>query len=148
MDNILELCRGLETVSFATGEVLMPEGGRTGCLYFLISGCVELTKGETPITRIREPGAIIGELAILLEQPHVASVEATEPTTCYVTRGGRDFLEENPKLALAVAELLARRLKGMIGYLADMKAQYEDRKDQLGMVDELLLNLAHRVPKR
>ena len=36
---------------------------------------------------------------------------------------------------------------GMLGYLADIKMQYEDRKDQLGMVDEVLLNLAHRVPK-
>ena len=49
---------------------------------------------------------------------------------------------------LGVAEVLAARLKGMIGYLADLKAQYEDRKDQLGMVDELLLNLAHRMPKK
>lgn len=148
MEKILQFCEGMETVSFAAGEVLFAEGGKTGSLYFLKSGGVEVTKGETPITVIREPGAVLGEVSILLDQPHMASVEAIEDTTCYVTRGGKEFLVQHPEIALAVAELLAVRLKGMIGYLADLKAQYEDRKDHLGMVDELLLNLAHRTPKK
>ena len=148
MERILEFCGAMETVSFAAGEVIFTEGERTGLLYILISGGVEVIKGESPITVIREPGAIFGELSILLDQPHPASVEAVEETTCYVTRGGKDFLEQHPKIALAVAELLAARLKGMIGYLADLKAQYEDRKDHLGMVDELLLDLAHRTPRK
>jgi CRP-like cAMP-binding protein len=148
MERILELCEGMETVSFSAGDVMFPEGGKTGCLYFLISGGVEVIKGETPITVIREPGSILGEVSMLLDQPHPASVEVIEDTICYVTRGGRDFLVAHPKIALAVAELLATRLKGMIGYLGDLKAQYEDRKDHLGMVDELLLNLAHRTPKK
>ena len=148
MEKILEFCEGMETASFSAGEVMFPEGGKTGQLYFLISGAVEVTKGETPITVIREPGAVLGEVSILLDQPHSASVEAIEDTVCYVTRDGKGFLEAHPKIALAVAELLAARLRGMIGYLGDLKAQYEDRKDHLGMVDELLLNLAHRTPKR
>ncbi|MEO5715612.1 MAG: cyclic nucleotide-binding domain-containing protein [Luteolibacter sp.] len=148
MENIPELCRGLETVTFAPGETLMPEGGKTGLLYVLASGCVEVIKGETPITVINEPGAIFGEISLLLDVPHPASVAAVESTTCHVIRGGKDFLMENPRMSLAVAELLAGRLKGMIAYLADLKAQYADRKDHLGMVDELLLDLAHRIPRR
>ena len=148
MERILELCEGMETVSFAAGDMMFPEGGKNGCLYFLISGAVEVTKGETPITVIREQGAVLGEVSILLDQPHSASVEAIEDTTCYVTRAGKGFLELHPQITLAVAELLASRLKGMIGYLGDLKAQYEDRKDHLGMVDELLLNLAHRTPRK
>ena len=147
MQDILKLCEGIETVSFAPGELLMPEGGKTGVLYVLISGCVEVTKGETPVTVVDEPGAIFGEISLLLDGAHPASVEAIEQTTCHVIRGGMDFLAENPLITLKVAELLAARLKGMIAYLADMKAQYSDRKDHLGMVDELLLDLAHRVPK-
>jgi CRP/FNR family transcriptional regulator, cyclic AMP receptor protein len=148
MQNILELCAEMETVSFSAGDVLLAEGDQTGLLYILISGGVEVSKGESPITVIRQPGAFFGELSLLLGQPHAASVEAVEETTCFVTREGKDFLESHPKVALAVAELLAARLKGMLGYLADLKAQYEDRKDHLGMVDELLLNLAHRTPKK
>jgi CRP/FNR family transcriptional regulator, cyclic AMP receptor protein len=148
MQDILKLCQGMEAVSFAPGETLIPEGGKTGLLYVLISGSVEVIKGESPITLIDEPGAIFGEVSLLLDGPHPASVEAVEPTTCHVIRGGVDFLEENPLLAVAVARLLAARLKGMIAYLADLKVQYSDRRDQLGIVDELLLDLAHRTPKR
>lgn len=148
MQEVLDLCQGLEIVTFAAGDLMMPEGGTTGLLYVLISGCVEVTKGETPITRIRQPGAIFGEISILLGCPHTAAVEAVEATTCYVVREGRKFLSETPEFAIAVAELLASRLKGMISYLADLKEQYGDRKDHLGMVDELLLDLSHRVPRR
>ena len=134
-------------MSFAPGELLMPEGGKTGILYVLISGCVEVTKGETSVTLVDEPGAIFGEISLLLDGTHPASVEAIEQTSCHVIRGGMDFLAENPLITLKVAELLAARLKDMIAYLADMKAQYSDRKDHLGMVDELLLDLEQRVPK-
>jgi CRP/FNR family cyclic AMP-dependent transcriptional regulator len=148
MDRILKLCEGMTTESFAAGEVLIPEGGKTGKLFILISGEVEVIKGESPITIIRDPGAFFGEISILLDQDHAASVQAVTDTTCYVTCGGKQYLEDHPQIAVAVAELLALRLKGMISYLADLKAQYEDRKDHLGMVDELLLNLAHRTPRR
>lgn len=147
MASILEHCRDLEVVSFAPGEVLLPQGGKTGCLYILVSGKLEVAQGETTITFISEPGAVVGELSLLLDVPHQVDVRACAPTVCHVTRGGREFLQSKPELALQVAEMLAKRLKGMIGYLADLKSQYEDRKDQLGMVDEVLLNLAHRVPK-
>jgi CRP/FNR family transcriptional regulator, cyclic AMP receptor protein len=148
MKDILQWCEEMERVSFAAGDMLFVEGGKSGLLYILISGSVEVIKGESPITVIREPGAVFGELSILLDQPHAASVEALEETMCFMTRGGREFLEQHPKIMLSVAELLAVRLKGMIGYLADLKAQYEDRSDHLGMVDELLMNLAHRTPKK
>lgn len=148
MEGILDHCAGMETVSFAAGDVLFQEGGKNGLLYILISGAVEISKQQTPFASIREPGSVFGEISILLDQPHAASVEAITETTCYVTHGGRDFLEQHPKLALEVGTLLALRLKGMISYLADLKSQYEDRKDHLGMVDELLLNLAHRSPRR
>jgi CRP/FNR family cyclic AMP-dependent transcriptional regulator len=148
MERILKLCEGMDTVSFAAGEIMIPEGGRTGKLFILITGEVEVIKGESPITTIRDPGAFFGEISILLDQDHAASVQAVSDTTCYVTHGGKQYLEDHPQIALAVAELLALRLKGMIAYLADLKAQYEDRKDHLGMVDELLLNLAHRTPRR
>ena len=148
MPSVLEICRDLEQVDFSPGDIILPEGGKTGCLYILISGKWEVVQGETPITSISEPGSIVGELSVLLDLPHQVTVKALTAGKCHVSRGGRDFLSSHPELALLLAEMLAKRLKGMIGYLADLKAQYEDRKDQLGMVDEVLLNLAHRVPKK
>lgn len=148
MDDILGLCKEMEIRTFAAGEVLIPEGGRTGCLFVLISGTVDVFKRETFVTRVDDPGAFFGELAILLGGNHTASVTAVGEVKCHVLPADKEFLLEHPRIHLAVSELLAVRLKGMIGYLADLKAQYEDRRDHLGMVDELLLQLAHRMPKR
>lgn len=152
MQDVLDLCgeMGMEmaTATFESGDVLIPEGGKTGLLYVLVSGCLEVVKGEDPVTRIRQPGAFVGEISLLLDGPHTAAVVAVETSVCYVVRGGKAFLEKHPSLCLAVAELLAARMKGLIGYLADMRAQFADREDHLGMVDELLLDLAHRVPRR
>lgn len=148
MSSILDYCRDLESVRFEAGEVLLPQGGNTGCLYILETGTLEVVQREAPITRITEPGSVVGELSVLLGVPHQVEVRALTACTCRVTRGGKAFLQSNPEITLQVAELLARRMKGLIGYLADIKAQYEDRSDHLGMVDEVLLNLAHRVPRK
>lgn len=148
MQDVLELCREMETTTFAPGEVLLPENGQTGLLFVLVSGCLEVVKGNDPVTRIRQPGAFVGEISLLLDGPHTASVIARETSVCHVIRGGKEFLQRHPDVCLAVAELLAARMKGLIGYLADLRAQFADREDHLGMVDELLLDLAHRVPRR
>jgi CRP/FNR family cyclic AMP-dependent transcriptional regulator len=145
---VLELCDDLEQVGFSRGESLLQAGARSGNLYILVSGQLEVAQGDTVITRLSAPGSIVGEISVLLDLPHQADVRAATDVVCRVTRGGRDFLASRPELALLVAELLARRLKGMLGYLADLKAQYAHHEDHLGMVDEVLLNLAHWVPKK
>lgn len=148
MSEVLDLCRDLETAEFAAGDVLLQDGEKSGNLYILIKGRLETRKGDSAIASTREPGSVFGEISVLLDGPHTATVVALEPTSCYVSRGGRAFLASNPELSLLVAELLARRLQGMNRYLIDMKAQYEDRKDHLGMVDQILETLTHRHPKK
>ena len=66
MENILNLCRGMEVVSFAVGDTLFPDGGQTGCLYILISGAVDVSKGDSLLAKIREPGAILGEIGVAI----------------------------------------------------------------------------------
>ena len=48
-----------------------------------------------------------------------------------------------PTSDLPIARLLARRLQNVTSYLVDLKRQYRDREDHLGMVDEVLDSLAH-----
>ncbi len=148
MEDVLELCRGEETVSFKPGEVMMAEGETSGCLLVLVSGSVEVLKGETSITEVSDPGAIFGEVSILLGKPHPASVVATSATACHRIHDALDFMAANAAFTMAVAELQARRLKGMIGYVADVKAQFGDQGNHLGMVGDLLLDMAYRMPKR
>jgi CRP-like cAMP-binding protein len=138
------LCRNLPEAPFAKGTVLLPEGGRTGILYVLIEGDVEVLKGDFQVAMVSEPGSIFGEVSVLLGMPHMASVRALTACRVYRIPDAAAFLAANPDIALELARLLAQRLNGVTSYLADLKRQFEDQKSHLGMVDEVLETLLHQ----
>jgi CRP-like cAMP-binding protein len=140
---LLEICAGLPTRSFAADEVVLEERKRSGCLYVLVEGQVVIMKGETLVANISHPGAVFGDIAILLNQSHSATVRCLVPSRFYVIEEPAGFLEAHPKAGLALARGLAERLDSLTRYLVDVKAQYEDRSDHLGMVDEVLESLLH-----
>ena len=53
------------------------------------------------------------------------------------------YLGAHPEITLWLSQLLAQRLHGVTSYLVDLKAQFEDRSDHLGMVDDVLETLLH-----
>jgi len=143
--SILELCKSLPERELREGEVLLREGDTSSKeLFILIEGGLEVMKGEdVSITVITEPGAVVGEMSILLGIPFSASVRATEPTRCFVAADGEAFLREHPETTLIVARLLARRLHMATTYLADIKRQYEGADASLAMLDQVLETFLH-----
>jgi CRP-like cAMP-binding protein len=127
----------------AAGEAIIKDGDRSGRIYVLIEGAVEIVKGEVQINTVSEPGAIFGEMSVLLDAPHMATVRTLEPSRFHVAEAAKRFLDSDPALALEVSRLLARRLQAMISYLVDLKHQFEDHGNHLGIVDEVLETLAH-----
>jgi CRP-like cAMP-binding protein len=144
MRTVLSFCQGLSEKTYDPGEVLLEEGGQDKVLYILIEGEVEVLKGETQVNTQSEPGAIFGELAILLDIPHTATVRAIRPSRTYVVESASDFLQSHPDLTFQLAKLLAKKLHSITTYLVDLKNQFEDRQDHLGMVDEVLETLLHQ----
>ena len=67
MASILDLCRALPVQTFESGADLLNEGKTSGLLYVLISGEVEILKGNFQINVVSDPGAIFGEMSALLE---------------------------------------------------------------------------------
>lgn len=143
MREILSLCTRMPQRDVAAGEVILEEGGRSGMLFVLAEGAVEVLKGDVQVNVVSDPGAIFGEMSALLDAPHMATVRAIEPSRFYVAEDANRFLDSDPAVALAVSRLLARRLHAVISYLADLKRQFEDQGDHLGMVDEVLETLVH-----
>lgn len=93
---------------FPAGKDIVTEGD-TGAGFFLIeSGEVEVIHGSTVLATLGKGGSF-GEMAMLDGRPRVASVRATQPTTCLVmTRW--DFLAEvrsNPDIAVELLEQLS-----------------------------------------
>jgi CRP-like cAMP-binding protein len=144
---ILEALRGYPTRQFAAGEAVLTEGERTGLLYILAEGAVNVVKGDVSVATASEPGAIFGDLSVLLGIPHTASVFATRPSTFYVVSEPRTFLERNPGACVHLCELLARRLDAVNKYLVDVKHQFAGH-DHIGMVDGALDTLMHRQPRK
>src|SRR5215510_5360179 len=95
MRTILSFCQGLPEKTFGPDEVLLAEGGREGVLYILIEGRVEVLKGDFQINTVSEPGAIFGELSILLGISHTATVKTLAPSQVYVVERAGEFLQSH-----------------------------------------------------
>jgi CRP/FNR family cyclic AMP-dependent transcriptional regulator len=144
MRSILGFCDGLPEHTAAAGEVLLQEGNSTGRIYILAEGAIEIVKGPFQVHETEEPGAVFGEISALLGIPHTATVKARTPCRLFVVDGGEAFLRAHHDISTHLAKLLAQRLYSVTTYLADLKSQFEDRKDHLGMVDEVLETLLHQ----
>jgi CRP/FNR family transcriptional regulator, cyclic AMP receptor protein len=138
MRQILEYCAGEPLKSVSAGGLVIREGETTGRLFVLVSGRLEIVKGKTVVATILEPGAIVGEMSLLLDQPHTATVRAALDSVIYELDDAAAFLRAQPAVALLVARLLAQRLNVATSYLADIKRQYADQGNHLAMVGEVL----------
>jgi CRP-like cAMP-binding protein len=143
MASILSYCVGLPERQFEPGTVLLSEGERSGHLFVLVDGAIEVFRGETSVAVVEEPGSVFGEMSILLGTPHTATVRATAPVTAYVVEDARTFLQSRPDVAFFIARLLAERLNAATTYLVDLKRQFEGHNNHLGMVGEVLESLMH-----
>ena len=143
MREILKHCAAIPQCGVPAGEAILREGDRSGRIYVLIEGSVEIIKGDVQINTVSDPGAIFGEMSVLLDAPHMATVRTLVPSRFYTAEDAKKFLDSNPALALEISRLLARRLHSMITYLVDLNKQFEDQRDHLGIVDEVLETLAH-----
>ncbi len=143
--SILELIHNSEVRHYEAGEVVIQQGDRTDLLFFLIDGSVEVVKDEVQVATASQPGAVFGELSVLLGVNHTATVRTLSPSAFHIVQNARGFLETSPAICLHVCELVARRLDAVNKYLVDVKQQFRDNA-HLGMVDDVLETLMHRQP--
>jgi len=146
MANILELIAGHPTRSFAPGETIMEQDAPSGPLLVLVEGEVEILRDKVRVGKISLPGAVFGEMSVLLGSAHTATVSALKPCRFAVIEEPRQFLAGSADASLHVASLLAKRLDALSKYLVNVKEQYEGH-DHLGMVDSVLETLMHRQPR-
>ena len=142
---ILELVADHPTLELPAGELLLRQDEPCHELHVLLEGRVEVLRDDVRVARTGEPGAVFGEMSLLLGGPCTASVRALVPSRFAIVGNPLAFLASSPAASLHVAGLLARRIDALNRYLVDVKHQYEGH-DHLGMVDEVLSTLMHRQP--
>ena len=123
--NITDFQRKLATFPLATyqaDETVLSASSKTGRLLILKEGAVAVLKEGVEIARVTEPGAVFGELSVLLDQPHSAEVRALEASQFHVADGATT-LRTDPVAVLYVATVLAQRLDSANRALLDLKRQ-------------------------
>jgi CRP/FNR family cyclic AMP-dependent transcriptional regulator len=117
-----ETIASLPVAKFRTGESVLTAGSTTGFLLVLKKGSAEVVKDGAQIAVVSTPGAVFGEMAVLLGQPHTADVLALEPSEFGVADASA-VLTNDPAFTLYVAAVLARRLDNANHALIEVKRQ-------------------------
>ena len=108
--------------TYQPGETVIADGSRTGRLLILKKGTVAIVKEGTEIAKVVEPGAVFGELSVLLDQPHAADVRALDTSQFHVA-DATALLTQNPIAVLYIATMLAQRLNAANHALIQLKHQ-------------------------
>lgn len=146
MTDLLALCVDLPKEAVPAGEVLIESGAVTSRMYVLASGAVSIERDGVPFARVDTPGAIFGEMSVVLDRPATATVRASSDVEVHVITDPAAFLIDQPGAALAVLRTTASRLDAMTRYLVDVKQQFAEQEGHLGMVGQILDTLVHHQP--
>src|SRR4026208_64565 len=69
-------------VSFAKGDVLMSEGEPGREAFIITDGTLSVKRGRKKIAELG-PGNLVGEMALIVDEPRTATVTALEPVRAY-----------------------------------------------------------------
>lgn len=155
-DEAASFAEHARVVELAAGDVLFRQGDRGKSLYFLISGCMDVVAGEGegegggggghPPHRLAalEPGAILGEIAVLTDAPRTATAVATADARLWELDDAsfHAALDGSRQWALVllrtIACVLAERLSTVDGRLLNLIAtERDDATSGTGRVAEL-----------
>jgi CRP/FNR family transcriptional regulator, cyclic AMP receptor protein len=118
-----EVVSTLPQTTYRHGDTILTAGSKTGRLLILKKGTVVILNGSTEIARVDHPGAVIGEIAALLDRPHSADVRALTDSQFYVADA--TLIDKDPAALLHVARILAGRLVEANDNFAELRNQIQ-----------------------
>ena len=149
-DRELDMLLSLTTTKKLKKRAYLFRRGEPGnALFAVLEGRLKATgegrDGKEMVLSVMDPGEVIGEIALMDQEPRSATVQAVEDVTL-LTLHRRDllpFLERNPKAAIKLAAVLAKRIRNLTELMEDTVF--------LGLPSRLakkLLSLADRYGKQ
>jgi CRP-like cAMP-binding protein len=128
---------------YRRGEIIVEQGRKSNALYILLTGRARVmtadSRGREVILAVLEPGDHLGEMSLIDNEPHSATVRA-EVQTDVLVLGRAEFarcLPENSSLAYAIMRGLVQRLRN-----ADRQIESLALLDVYGRVARALLDMA------
>jgi len=116
----------LPVKTIKAGEDLITQGSKTGMVYLLQYGKVEVLHNGQQLCTVSDPGAIFGELAVILKSNHQATVRAVSETTFLVVSDFEALAAKYPQVSWAVTQLLAKRLISTNEILTMARKRFEE----------------------
>ena len=107
----------------APGMALIEQGGRTGQLYVLKEGQLDVLRDGKHVSTIKTPGAVVGEMSVLLDMPQSATVRAITEVEFFVIDNALEVLHSHPDWLLQIARLLAQRVNATTALLTRDKPE-------------------------
>jgi CRP-like cAMP-binding protein len=103
-----------DTVQLAPGDFLFREGDKRDVMYVLLEGEMEIRLGSY-VVETAQPGALIGEMALIDDSPRAANAIAKTPSRlAKIDKRRFHFLvQQTPHFATHVMKELADRLRHM-----------------------------------
>ncbi len=130
-------------ISLTTGEFLLTQGEKTDSIYFLREGSVKVVQDGYEVAVRSDKGTVFGDMSVILDHEHSASVQCLEDSEFYHIEHPRKFLKDHPQVIWHITQILALRLFNLTQYLVDVKRQYVGH-DHLDMVDDVLATLLNQ----
>ncbi|HEX2152718.1 MAG TPA: cyclic nucleotide-binding domain-containing protein [Acidimicrobiia bacterium] len=98
--------------TFNEGTRIVVEGHKGAGCFLIVEGSSEVFKGDKQVAKLG-PGEVVGEISIFDNVPRSATViAADEVVALQVSREGMlSVIEENPRVAVRLLELMAHRLR-------------------------------------
>ena len=147
MQSLLALAAAHPSRTYAAGEILIGQGFAGGDLYILESGQLAVERDGVRIATVATPGALIGEMSVVLGTMNTATVQAEKPTTVRVIRDAQQYLKTDPELTFRIAWLMANRLDATSAYLVQLTKDHAG-KPEGGLLGRILSSLNATDEKR
>ena len=133
---------------FRRGELVVEQGRKSNALFILLNGRARVltadARGREVILAVLESGDYVGEMSLIDNEPHSATVRAEIQTDMLVLQR-TDFarcLPENSTLSYAILRGLVKRLRN-----ADRQIESLALLDVYGRVARTLLDMAETDPE-
>ena len=131
---------------FRRGEIVVEHGKKSNALFIMLTGRARVLtadqRGREVILAVLQPGDYVGEMSLIDNQPHSATVRA-EVQSDMLVLGRAEFarcLPENSSLSYAIMRGLVQRLRS-----ADRQIESLALLDVYGRVARALLEMSEAV---
>lgn len=129
------------------GDVLITQGEIGSDLYVLEAGQLAVERNGVKIATIDQHDSLIGEMGLLLQRPHSATVRAETNSKVRVVADAMRVLQRHPDITLRLATLLSQRLDDTSGLVSELSRQVSGAAER-SLVGRILSGLVTMPTKR